>query len=111
MSASSSTVIGGHGRIGHIHFSELAPTADNDSSLGYCVGDLWISTFDVSIVLFVCRENDLGAAVWDVIPGISGFGALVVQNVAGSGAVSKSLQVRGIDGSVIGYIDIKPTHA
>lgn len=38
-----------------------APTAANDVTQGYQVGDIWVSTVPTS---YLCKVNTAGAAVW-----------------------------------------------
>lgn len=64
----SDTLIG----VGH-HRKSLDPSVNDDGSLGYSVGTIWVNTN--TDVAFICTDNTTGAAVWNEVGSSSGSSA------------------------------------
>lgn len=63
MSATARTQIGGQGHNSPKVFTATGnPTAQNDSSDGAGIGDIWVNTSTNAV--FICAGNTVGSAVW-----------------------------------------------
>ncbi len=56
--------------ISTINVQQAAPTTTNDVSEGYVVGSTWFD--ETTSNFYICSDNTLNAAVWDLIGGLSG---------------------------------------
>ena len=69
--------------ISTINVQQAAPTTTNDVSEGYVVGSTWFD--ETTSNFYICSDNTLNAAVWDLIGGLSGsWTGTVTDNITGT---------------------------
>lgn len=84
MSATATVKKGGQGCVGpNVHTATSAPTADNDGTVGYRVGDVIINT--TTGIVYHCVSNATGAASWAVLS--TPLLSTVVADPGASGAI------------------------
>jgi hypothetical protein len=66
-----------------INVQQAAPTTANDVSEGYVVGSTWFD--ETTSKFYICSDATVGAAVWDLIGGLSGsWSGTVTANITGT---------------------------
>ena len=71
-----------------------APTVNDDSSLGFGKGSVWVS----DTAIYICRDSTVGAAVWDDVTGGSAFGGDVDDLTTATGVAGQMVRVAGAGG-------------
>jgi len=69
----SLTVLGGEPTLKHNYSASSSPTVNEDDSVGYSVGSLWIDT--TADTVFVCTDSSTGSASWAAAAAGSGITA------------------------------------